>query len=141
MRRCEIQKWTSACNVLRYRYTKYDCTRDLCSVMQVIIHQFALERFIQSASLFQYCQSLIKCDNGRKLANVGHRQNCECKGLPILVLILPNTKCQAHSLPRKGYLTLRRLMSYIYIYMEHPFLMFLDHTQRRSTVGRTPLDE
>ena len=37
------------------------------------------------------------------------------------------------------FLTLRRLMSYIY--MEHPFLMFLDHTQRRSTVGRTPLDE
>ena len=25
--------------------------------------------------------------------------------------------------------------------MEHPFLMFLDHTQRRSTVDRTPLDE
>ena len=22
-----------------------------------------------------------------------------------------------------------------YIYMEHPFLMFLDHTRRRSTVG------
>ena len=43
----------------------------------------------------------------------------------------------------KSVLTLRRLMSYIYIYiyMEHPFLMFLDHTQRRSTVGRTPLDE
>jgi len=38
-----------------------------------------------------------------------------------------------------GPLTLRRLMSYIH--MEHPFLMFLDHTQRRSTVGRTPLDE
>ena len=36
-------------------------------------------------------------------------------------------------------LTLRRLMSYIYT--EQPFLMFLDHTQRRSTVGRTPLDE
>jgi len=36
-------------------------------------------------------------------------------------------------------LTLRLLMSYIY--MEHPFLMFLDHTQRRSTVGKTPLDE
>ena len=35
-------------------------------------------------------------------------------------------------------LTLRRLMSYMY--MEQPFLMFLDHTQRRSTVGRTPLD-
>jgi len=25
--------------------------------------------------------------------------------------------------------------------MERIFLMFLDHTQRRSTVGRTPLDE
>ena len=25
--------------------------------------------------------------------------------------------------------------------MEHLFLMFLDHTQRRSTVGRTPPDE
>jgi len=36
-------------------------------------------------------------------------------------------------------LTLRRLKSYVY--MEHQFLMFLDHTQRRSTVGRTPLDE
>jgi len=31
-------------------------------------------------------------------------------------------------------LTLRLLM-------EHLFLMFLDHTQRRTTVGRTPLDE
>ena len=40
-------------------------------------------------------------------------------------------------------LTLRQLMSYIYIYIyiEHLFLMFLDHTQRRTTVGRTPLDE
>ena len=42
-------------------------------------------------------------------------------------------------------LTLRLLMSYIcvyiYIYMEHLFLMFLDHSRRRTTVGRTPLDE
>ena len=30
---------------------------------------------------------------------------------------------------------------YLFIYMELLFLMFLDHTQRRSTVGRTPLDE
>ena len=36
-------------------------------------------------------------------------------------------------------LTLRLLMSYMY--MECLFLMFLDHTQRHSTVGRTPLDE
>ena len=32
-------------------------------------------------------------------------------------------------------------MLYIYIYMEHLFLMFLDHTQRRNTVGSTPLGE
>jgi len=38
-----------------------------------------------------------------------------------------------------GKLTLRLLMSYIY--MEHQFLMFLDDTRRRTTVGRTPLDE
>jgi len=42
-------------------------------------------------------------------------------------------------------LTIRLLMSYIYIYiyiyMKRLFLMFLDHTQRRSTVGRIPLDE
>ena len=38
-------------------------------------------------------------------------------------------------------LTLRLLMSYIYIYMEHLFLMFLDHIRRRSTVGMIPLDE
>jgi len=25
--------------------------------------------------------------------------------------------------------------------MEHLFLMFLDHTQRRTRVGRNPLDE
>ena len=36
-------------------------------------------------------------------------------------------------------LTLRQIMSYIY--MEHLFLMFLGHTQRRATVGRTPPDE
>ena len=46
-----------------------------------------------------------------------------------------------------AFLTLRLPMSYIYIYiyiyiyMERIFLMFLDHTQRRSTVGRTPLEE
>ena len=44
-------------------------------------------------------------------------------------------------------LSLRLLMSYIYIYIymcvcvERLFLMFLDHTQRRSTVGRIPLEE
>jgi len=53
----------------------------------------------------------------------------------VYVLIL----CKVISMHR--ILTLRQLMSYIYIYMDHPFLMFLDHTRRRSTVGRTPLYE
>jgi hypothetical protein len=35
-------------------------------------------------------------------------------------------------------LTLRLLMSHIY--MQYQFLMFLDHTQRRTTVGGIPLD-
>ena len=43
------------------------------------------------------------------------------------------------SMTRVKSLTLRLLMSYIY--MERMFLMFLDHTQRRTTVGRTPLHE
>ena len=52
-------------------------------------------------------------------------------------LLRDNTICMVvQSLDK---LTLRVLMSYIY--MEHLFLMFLDHTRRRSTVGRTPLDE
>ena len=55
----------------------------------------------------------------------------------ISVFMPLSTEQQKQSLTE--HLTLRRLMSYIY--MEHPFLMFLDHTQRRSTVGRTPLDE
>ena len=52
-----------------------------------------------------------------------------------------NMKHDCRRLSCSRQLTLRRLMSYIYIYMEHLFLMFLDHTQRRTTVGRTPLDE
>ena len=55
----------------------------------------------------------------------------------VLQFLIPTS----HSHRSYSSLTLRRLMSYIYIYMEHPFLMFLNHIQRRSTVGRTPLDE
>jgi len=49
------------------------------------------------------------------------------------------TKLETIKITGQNVLILRLLMSYIY--MEHLFLMFLDHTQRRSTVGRTPLDE
>jgi len=63
--------------------------------------------------------------------------------IPVTVENPSTFLCLARSIQttpiQPSHLTLRRLMSYIY--MEHPFLMFLDHTQRRSTVGRTPLDE
>ena len=53
--------------------------------------------------------------------------------------------CSSNSSSFKIELTLRLLMFYIYIYiyiyMEHLFLMFLDLTQRRTAVGRTPLYE
>ena len=51
---------------------------------------------------------------------------------------LPFNKMQYSDI-QYSFLTLRLLMSYIY--MERLFLMFLDHTQQRSTDGRTPLDE
>ena len=70
---------------------------------------------------------------------------CATKALsPRVKLTERVTEHSLHLVPR---LTLRLLMSYIYIYiyiyiyMEHLFLMFLDHTQRRTTVGRTSLDE
>ena len=65
--------------------------------------------------------------------------------VPLIVLYNEEQGRRRHA--SRSALTLRLLMSYIYIYiyiyiyMEHLFLMFLDHTQRRSTVGRTPLDE
>ena len=61
------------------------------------------------------------------------------RGMLTKDVVLLHDKARPHTAARTNALTLRRLMSYIY--MEHPFLMFLDHTQRRSTVDRTPLDE
>jgi len=61
----------------------------------------------------------------------------KCSNITLQQMAVLACKPAAELLGQKA-LTLRRLMSYIY--MEHPFLMFLDHT-RRSTVGRTPLDE
>ena len=55
-----------------------------------------------------------------------------------LLALLPHHFVRVSRIRVKS-LALRLLISYIY--MERLFLMFLDHTQRRSTVGRTPLDE
>jgi len=61
----------------------------------------------------------------------------QCSYIPGVILTKNST-----ALPSEV-LTFRLLMSYIYIYiyMEHLFLMFRDQTHKRSTVGRTPLDE
>jgi len=77
---------------------------------------------------------------GKQIGISGDSYN-EVAGLTCrLGFILP--QCQPNRTVSSR-LTLRLLMSYIYIYiyMEHLFLMFLDHIQRRTTVGRTPLDE
>jgi hypothetical protein len=65
------------CDVSTCHYTKYDCTGDLCSPMQIIAHQFALEQSIQSASLSKYSQSLLKCNNCRKCTPVDHQYAAE----------------------------------------------------------------
>ena len=72
-------------------------------------------------------------------ANVFNPLNAELKPICYLLVLLGVHGFLHVSRIRVKSLTLRLLMSYIY--MEHLFLMFLDHTQRRSTVGRTPLDE
>ena len=65
--------------------------------------------------------------------------NPELKPICYLLALLGAHHFLHVSRMRVKFLTFRLLMSYIY--MEHLFLMFPDHTQRRSTVGRTPLDE
>ena len=64
--------------------------------------------------------------------------NAELNPICYLLALLAHHFLHVNRISVKS-LTLRLLMSYIY--MERLFLMFLDHTQRRSIVGRTPLDE
>ena len=92
-------------------------------------------------------------DVKQALFNLFNPLNAELNPICYLLALLAHYFLHVSRISVKS-LTLRLLMSYIYIYiyiyvyiyiyyiyMEHLFLMFLDHTQRRSTVGRTPLDE
>jgi hypothetical protein len=89
---------------------------------------------------YNFCSAGI---NGRKKRKEKKRKKKKVFVRIISVVFCVYIKGRDSNIPQLDYgfsiLTLRRLMSYIY--MEHPFLMFLDHTRRRSTVGRTPLDE
>jgi len=89
--------------------------------------------------LFSYCLCVnVYCHRVTtqlQIINIRYRaETCSC--VPNVLFCV---KYIFRNFPFEHHLTLRRLMSYIY--MKQPFLMFLDHTQRRSTVGRTPLDE
>ena len=79
-----------------------------------------------SSCCFYATKWLMQCFVGRL------RASADCFVL-VTSVALQNACLRKGPLPEKK--------KYIYIYMEHLFLMFLDHTRRRSTVGRTPLDE
>ena len=83
-------------------------------------HCLLYRKVIYLHSNFQLLLFLVQSIEWNKKGKSGRYVACDCRQL-----------------------TLRLLMSYIYIYiyMEHLFLMFLDRTQRRTTVGGTPLDE
>ena len=80
---------------------------------------------------------LLKMSNSRRHSWIGYIIRHNEFVVNILEGAISGKKAMGR--PRLQYLTLRLLMSCIY--MEHLFLMFLDHTQRRTTVGRTPLDD
>ena len=81
---------------------------------------------------------ILKTDNELEFMPVNGRQQYTNLGYRFLPSRGIYSKYKAPGIA-SVLLILRLLMSYIY--MEHLFLMFLDHTQRRTTVGRTPLDE
>ena len=78
------------------------------------------------------------CEHGNKPPIFINPLNPELNPICYLLALLGAHHFLHVSKIRVKLLTFRLLC---HIYMEHPLLMFLDHTQRRSTVGRTPLDE
>ena len=82
---------------------------------------------------------IMMTENDRRKVMAINPLNAELNPICHLLALLGVHHFLHVSMIRVKSLTLRLLMSYIY--MEHLFLMFLDHTQQRTTVGRTPLDE
>ena len=98
----------------------------------------------RSHSILVLCR-VHSCCHSQKSSHI-NPLNAELNPICYLLALLAHHFLHVSRIRVKS-LTLRLLMSYIYIYtyiyiyMERLFLRFLDHTQRRSTVGRTPLDE
>ena len=106
---------------------------------------FPFSCFCRSSDLFPWCFHRSSCRDSVYSTTESlslNPLNAELNPICYLPALLAHHFLHVSRIRVKS-LTLRLLMSYIYIYiyMEHLFLMFLDHTQRRTTVGRTPLGE
>ena len=115
---------TLLCNV-RIQY----CSKNKCLLYFKGLHNFRIH-YKWFVCLFVYSYVLH--------TNKVNPLNAELNPICYLLALLAHHFLHVSRIRVKS-LTLRLLMSNIYIYIEHLFLMFLDHT-RRSTVGRTPLD-
>ena len=92
----------------------------------------------QNRILTHWGRGHLNCLNARYgIFNNFNPLNAELNPISYLLALLAHHFLHVSRIRVKS-LTLRLLMSHIY--MER-LLMFLDHTQWRSTVGRTPLDE
>jgi len=108
----------------------------------VILIAFPLQQWVHAtASILRYTYIACLVNLLKPTCYAMHHQfnplNAELNPICYLLALLAHHFLHVSRIRVKS-LTLRLVMS---IYMEHLFLMFLDHTQRRSTVGRTPLDE
>ena len=109
-----------------------------------LLDDVSISRFAHESLLLSVKASLYNLATNKHNVKKVHEVK-SCGGRLYLNPIVQLQCWQASNGQGGQVLTLRLLMSYIYIYiyiyMEHPLLMFLDHTRRRTTVGRTPLDE
>ena len=112
------------------------CTRNKCApkAKGTLIKEHIKMFFLYQSFIYSPTDALVSC-----LKNNINPLNAELDSICYLLALLGAHHFLHVSRIRVKSLTLRLLMSYIY--MEHLFLMFLDHTQRRTTVGRTALDE
>ena len=113
-------------------------TPHVVKVQKAIISVYYLHYTRWAYMMVQYLKT-GHCVLGNLTLYIFNPLNAELNPICYLLALLGAYHFLHVSRIRVKLITFRLLMSYIY--MEHPFLMFLDHTQRRSTVGRTPLDE
>ena len=132
--------------ILLFGISLYSYIRSVCGCY--ILHPVVC--ITQAAKFITYCQLHIHCfSEGVShftfpiVRDMFNPLNAELNPICYLLALLGAHHFLHVSRIRVKSLTLTLLMSYIYIYiyMEHLFLMFLDHTPRRTTVGRTTLDE